>query len=291
MVADESDADTVAVEKIAAYKSLITNGSVMISEKYRRSYPYKYGRLILQLFNNTPKIRSKGGALWSRILNFKFKKNYRTEKERTYIADDYVNRKEVLEYVLYKLLHMPMVETYKPELIEICNRNKNDIRKQSSRVWAMMDDIMDMLLEWKGRFDIRYPMGAPSRVQGEQSRGFELPIDLLYDLYREWSVRDDGRDRPMTKPQFTVELSGWVAMDKHWVLTGNDYKRGCGHLPEHKNDINTGEPKAFVLFDRYSLERWSSVLPVDHRTGGAPELIKVFKPASGSYRGWFRWVG
>lgn len=295
MVADESDADTVAVEKIAAYKSLVTGTPVTIRDLYRRGYSYNYGRVILQLFNNTPKIRSKGGALWSRILNFKFKKNYRTSTERTYIADDYVHRPEVLEYVLYKLVHMPMVDKYDSELIALCNRNKNDIRKQSSRVWAMMDDILDMIFEWKEVFDRIYPNGAPSRVAGETSRAFEIPIDLLYDIYREWSIRDDGRDRPMTKPQFVIELSGWVAMDKRWFITDNNYNRGCGHLPSYtytQRDIPSTPPTvatSFVLFDRYELPRWTTMMQIDKDQARGYKCIKIFQPARGTYRGWFRW--
>ena len=64
--------------------------------------------------NEMPRVKDKSDSFYRRQLFIPFTKCF-TGAERKYIKDDYLKRKEVVEYVMYKVLNMNYYEFDVPE--------------------------------------------------------------------------------------------------------------------------------------------------------------------------------
>ena len=80
---------------------------------------------MIQCVNELPKLRDKSESMYRRLLVIPFDKRFQG-CERKYIKDDYLNRQDVLEYVLYRVL----AETDYYELAEpdACSALLDDFR-------------------------------------------------------------------------------------------------------------------------------------------------------------------
>lgn len=64
---------------------------------------------MVQCLNEMPRIKDKSDSFYRRQLFIPFTKCF-TGAERKYIKQDYLKRKDVLEYVLWKVLNMDYYE-------------------------------------------------------------------------------------------------------------------------------------------------------------------------------------
>lgn len=202
IISDETSADTKAVEKAAVYKALVTGEAVMVDEKGRTAYSYSgfHGPMI-QAMNGVIKLQTVGGSLWRRILVLRFERSFDTADENPLVKAEYLRDPAVLEAILYRALHMPVIDRFSPDVVAALEPNKADVRTQSSKVWAYLDDAAPLLKAW-----------ADMRKYHKPEKPFRVPLKLLYDCYRDrngWSVKA-GFNRVLSYPQFTADFVGWI---------------------------------------------------------------------------------
>lgn len=97
VICDENDVGTF-IDKSANLKAAITNDALLIDRKFKDPITFQFYGLVIQCLNEYPRIKDTSDSFYRRQLFIPFDKTF-TGKERKYIKDDYLSRKEVLEYV------------------------------------------------------------------------------------------------------------------------------------------------------------------------------------------------
>lgn len=177
VITDENDVGSY-LEKLAKFKAVITNDIIQINRKHKEPVGYQFRGFMIQCVNKLPRIQDKSDSLYRRILLVPFDRCY-TGEERKYIKDDYLQRQEVLEYVLYKVLNMNYYKLDEPdscklalEEFKICN-----------------DPVRELL----------------SEVLSETFCDY-LTNELLYELYNRWSRTNNPSGKLLGKNNFCKEV-------------------------------------------------------------------------------------
>ena len=102
------------LEESEELKAAITHDVVHIEQKGKDIIDFIFHGLIVQCINQLDRTRDKSDSFYRRLLIVPFDKTF-TGAERKYIKHDYLNRKDVLEYVLYRVLHMNHYEFSEPK--------------------------------------------------------------------------------------------------------------------------------------------------------------------------------
>ncbi len=113
IITDENDVGAY-IDKAANLKAIITNDVIQINRKFKTPISYQFKGFMVQCINGMPRIKDKSESFYRRQLFIPFDKCY-TGMERKYIKDDYLNRQDVLEYALYRILNMDYYEITEPE--------------------------------------------------------------------------------------------------------------------------------------------------------------------------------
>src|SRR5699024_7042700 len=109
IVVDENDVGTF-IDKAANLKAIVTNDVIQINRKHRVPIAYQFWGLMVQCLNEFPLVKDKSESFYRRQLFVPFTKSY-TGAEKKYIKDDYLQRKEVLEYALWYVINRAGAET------------------------------------------------------------------------------------------------------------------------------------------------------------------------------------
>lgn len=221
IIVDENDVGTY-IDKAANLKSIITNDVLQINRKFKTPIAYRFRGFMVQCLNEMPKIKDKSDSFYRRQLFIPFEKCF-TGVERKYIKNDYLHRKEVLEYVLYKVLNMYYYDLSTPDA---CKKALEEYKEFNDPLRQFADDILPQL-----RWDL-------------------VPFQFLYDLYVSWYARNVGKSDPKGKEAFKKELLALLDDYPDWE---------CKHpnkvtKPAHKMDAP--EP----LIDEYDLYKWMNPL-------------------------------
>ena len=221
VIVDENDVGTY-IDKAANLKAIVTGDTVMINRKFKVPIPYQFHGFMVQCLNEMPRVRDKSDSFFRRQLFIPFTKCF-TGAERKYIKQDYLHRKDVLEYVMFRVLNM---DYYEFDVPEVCKTALEEYKEFNDPVRQFMADVMPEL-QW----DL-------------------VPFTFLYDLYKAWYKKNIGQDKSSfkSKQMFMKDLlmilpsyTDWVCPDKSKV-----YK------PGDKMD------KPEWLIDEYQLEDWYS---------------------------------
>ena len=221
VIVDENDVGTY-IDKAANLKAVITSDTIQINRKFKAPISYKFKGFMVQCLNEMPKVKDKSDSFYRRQLFIPFTKCF-TGAERKYIKYDYLKRKEVVEYVMYRVLNM---NYYEFDVPEECKDALEEYKEFNDPVRQFMSEIMSEL-QW----DL-------------------VPFTFLYDLYKAWYKKNIGQDKSAMKSKqvFTKDLlailpeyTNWACPDKMKV-----YK------PGNKMD------KPEWLIDEYKMEDWYS---------------------------------
>ena len=102
VIVDENDVGTY-IDKAANLKAVITGDTIQVNRKFKAPISFKFKGFMVQCLNEMPRVKDKSDSFYRRQLFIPFTKCF-TGAERKYIKDDYLKRKEVVEYVMYKVL-------------------------------------------------------------------------------------------------------------------------------------------------------------------------------------------
>ena len=217
IITDENDVGTY-IDKAANLKAIITNDVIQINRKFKSPIAYQFRGFMVQCVNEMPRTKDKSESFYRRQLFIPFTKCY-TGKERKYIKDDYLNRPEVLEYVLYRILNMSYYEITEPEL---CKKALNEYKTYN-------DPVRDFLQEIMGR-----------------ARWGCYPSQLLYEMYKGWSKANNPNGSIQGRNTFLNDVKQFIMATDGWYFVDSaNPKRVSGRMDGE-------EP----LIEEYGCEAW-----------------------------------
>ena len=192
IVVDENDVGKF-VDEAANFKAIITGDTITINRKHRIPVTFQPHMLQVQCINELPQFRDKSESLYRRQLIIGFKKSF-TGRERKYIKHDYLNREEVLEYVLYRVLHMDHTEiTETSSMKDMMDKYK----KHNEPVRDFLEEIL------------------------EETQLDFLPQSLLWDMFKSWSILNNPHGTLPKRNKFFEEMKDVMESNTEWIYHEN----------------------------------------------------------------------
>lgn len=224
VIVDENDVGTY-IDKAANLKAVITGDIIQINRKFKAPIYYKFRGFMVQCLNEMPRVKDKSDSFYRRQLFIPFTKCF-TGAERKYIKDDYLKRKEVVEYVMYRVLNM---NYYEFDVPEECRTALEEYKEFNDPVRQFMADIMSEL-QWDC-----------------------VPFQFLYELYKAWYVRNVSDNQSVSKPVFQKSFLAILTENNStykdvWVCDKGQVR------PKNMMD------KPEWLIDKYDLKNWYNPL-------------------------------
>ena len=219
IITDENDVGGYS-ERSSKFKAVVTGDKFTIERKHKDPGDISFRGMVIECINDFPKARDKSDSFARRQLFVPFDKRFEG-RERKYIKNDYIHRRDVLEYVLKKVLFMNHTTLSEPLA---CQNLKAEYRREN-------DSVRDFWTTFSDEFvwDL-------------------LPLGFLYDLYKSWYARVAPRGTVLSQTAFTQSLRQVLDGSIQWDLDSPDKK----HRPADK--MTALEP----LISEYDLERWGN---------------------------------
>ena len=133
VISDENDAGQNEAAKSESFaKALATNDAVSLEAKGKDRITAEPYLIQVHMYNSVPKMLDTTPSMQSRLYMYKFEKCF-VGKEKRYIKNDYLKRKDVLEWVVnYVCYHMDTLEEMPPlasnaELVQEVKVNNNAV--------------------------------------------------------------------------------------------------------------------------------------------------------------------
>lgn len=196
IIADEN-AFKGNVDDVSRYKCIVTGDPVSVNAKFGKPFDYIFHGMTLQCFNEYPNVCDNTGSFARRLLLLNWEKHFDKKTENRDIKDDYIGRKEVLEYVLKKVLLMGDIHTLpEPKPVQdAISRYIDDTVPYSHFIkeFCLPDDDGLIKLRWQ-----------------------RMPIQFLYDLYSEWHKNQYQTKAAETGPTFKNLLCNDKDLQGYW---------------------------------------------------------------------------
>lgn len=218
IIVDENNVG-VFLDKVANLKAVITNDVLHVNRKGLRAISFQFRGFMVQCLNEFPRFKDKSDSLYRRQLFVPFTKHFAVGEDKS-IKADYVQRPEVLRYVLKKVLVdlPPYYELVAPQA-------SLDMLEQAK---LRNDPVREFWDEFQGEFvwDL-------------------LPANFLYDLFKAWVARTNPSGKPVGRGIFLDDLERIVEGSESW------------YRPEEKLTATAkrmASPEPLVA--AYALEDW-----------------------------------
>jgi len=187
IIVDENSVG-IYIDKVANLKAVITGDVIPINRKHKPFISFQFHGFMVQCLNGFPRIKDKSDSFYRRQLFVPFNKCF-TGRERKYIKEDYLKRPEVLEYVLYRVLHMTFYKLSEPQCCK------------------------DVLLEYK---EFNDPVRQFLEDFEEQFVWDLLPFTFLYPLYVGWSKKNNPGGKIQGRNTFIREIVNVAKTNDIW---------------------------------------------------------------------------
>lgn len=197
IITDENDVG-IYVDKAANLKAVVTGDQLLINRKFMQPVTYHFYGFMVQCLNEMPRVRDRSDSFYRRQLFIPFTKCF-TGMERPYIKNEYLKRRDVLEYVLYRVLNMDYYTLSEPDA---CKAALDEYKLYNDPVKQFVDDIFPQL-QW----DL-------------------VPFRFLYDLYCSWVKIEIPGSKPLGRQPFMLDIlkevshmSDWICRDKNMAIS------------------------------------------------------------------------
>lgn len=220
------------MERAGQLKAWITHDWTRFNVKHGSITSVKGRGLCVFCANELPSSKDKSESLYRRFIPIPFLKRYVGADENKAIKDDYVKRPEVLEYVAYKALMMPLFDTFTEPAV--CKKLLNQIRVENDPVLQFAEEFLPQFV-----WDL-------------------LPWKFLYGVYSAWMRKEVPNGRAINSREFNKRLSAYVDDNPScgWVVPrGADGKQ----IPMRTEKRIVGNEPLAVGYD---LSDWFDLQPV-----------------------------
>ncbi|UJW28823.1 phage/plasmid primase, P4 family [Saccharothrix sp. AJ9571] len=254
IIVDENDVGTF-IDKAANLKAIVTNDVIQINRKYRMPIAYQFFGFMVQCLNEFPRVKDKSESFYRRQLFVPFCKSF-TGVERKYIKDDYLQRREVLEYALWYVLN-------KAGAADPGNYYQLSEPVATKKVLAEYKEVNDPVRAFWEEFRARLTWDL-------------APFTFLYDLYKSWFAEVSPSGSPVSNKQFIADLVAIVRTDPLWYCPDKNRKIRPGQMMDPPE----------ILIAEYELKKWTN----PNYSGTDPTKRSQPVPQA-SYRGLLRHAG
>lgn len=220
-ISDENDVD-VYIDSIRDYKASVTGDDININRKYEKPITFQFLGTNIQMMNGLPKTKDKSDSFYRRLILVPFIKSFTNNGERSYIKQVYVKRRDVLEYVLHKALHIQFDEYTTPARSQALLDEYKTSNNPVMQFWEELEDefVWDL-----------------------------LPTQFLYDAYISWFKRNNPVGKPLARQSFIENLVVITMKDGRWI----DYTKQ-GKKARSKGRMDDDEP----LITTLGLVEWTN---------------------------------
>lgn len=185
-----------------------------------------------------------------------FLKNF-AGMERKYIKDDYLARKDVLQYVLWRVLNMDYYELSEPDACKALLLEYKEVNDPVRQFWAEMEDqfVWDL-----------------------------LPYDFIYALYVAWMKQYDQDTKVIGRNTFKNQLQEVVRTSSGtWWVPPKEPEAG-GRMRDKYLNRKDMMDKPEILIKQYKVQGWG-----DETYHGGDETRKLIpSPTKTRFRGLMR---
>ena len=224
IINDENQVGTF-VDKAAELKAIITGDTIQINRKFKQSIAYQFKGFMVQCVNEMPRVKDKSESFYRRQIFVPFRKRFLGNTENKLIKDDYLQRTDVLQYVLWKVLNMNYYTLSEPAA---CSNMLNEYK-----------EFNDPVRQFWTEFSDRYAWDL-------------LPFTFLYDHYKSWFQRNTPGGAIVGSRTFIANLEAVLRLDQVWTIPkGLD---GKNTKVRSKGRMDGPEP----LILEYNLTSWMS---------------------------------
>lgn len=185
ILTDENDVGRY-LESSATLKSIVTGDVLSAPVKHSKSVPVAFQGLMVQCMNDLPRAKDKSSSFYRRLLAVPMEANFTEATENKAIKHDYVQRPEVLEWVLHHVL------------VEM--EDFDEFSEPAASV-ALKDDVRDL----------NDPVRVFVAEFAEQFVWDLVPTTFAHDLYKAWLVRRWPNTHPVNEAEFIRQMSGYMA--------------------------------------------------------------------------------
>lgn len=105
----------VYIDDSSNFNSVVTGDSVRVERKNKDGYSTNFYMTVIQSTNGLPRIHNKTEGTYRRFLIVQFKEAFTNDNDNWSIKNDYIKRKDVLEYVLQKAIKLDFEKFITPE--------------------------------------------------------------------------------------------------------------------------------------------------------------------------------
>lgn len=252
-IADENDVD-MYIDSVKDYKASITGDDININQKHKDPLRVQLSITNIQMMNGLPKTKDRSDSFYRRLIIVPFLKSFTNNGERTYIKNDYINRRDVLEYVLHKVLNIDFDEYIVPE--------------RSSELMADYKQDNDTVLDFWNALKDEWVWDL-------------LPTQFVYDVYVAWDKRNNPSGKTVKQRDFNKRLVTIIEAQGEWIDSRKKNVRSNGRMDK-------GEP----LIRAYGLDTKDRDGNYGDWANFANDICThnghVIYPRKDSYRGYVR---
>lgn len=217
VIVDENDVGTF-IEKAGALKAVITNDTIYVNRKFKDPVAYQFHGFMVQCLNELPRFKDKSDSIYRRQLFIPMSKCF-TGIANTDIKKDYINRPDVLEYVMKRVFDMDYYKLSEPDACKLVLEEYKTYNDPVRQFWNEFED--------KFVWDL-------------------VPFSFLYDLFKEWFKRDNPSGLIMGRNTFIKDIKNVVS--KSTVFS----------VQEDKMRVSNRMDNTETLIYEYRLVNWAT---------------------------------
>lgn len=220
IIVDENDVGTF-IDKAGDLKAVITNDVIYINRKHKDPVPYQFRGFMVQCLNELPRFRDKSDSIYRRQLFIPMSKCF-TGMANVDIKKDYINRPEVLEYVMKRVLEMDYYKLSEPKACKFVLEEYKTYNDPVRQFWAEFEDqfVWDF-----------------------------IPYTFLFSLFKSWFKQNNPSGSIMGRNTFMKDLRNVVSNSQVFGLTDPDgAKIRVGNMMD----------KTETLIATYNLTDWQT---------------------------------
>lgn len=139
-IGDDIEPDTY-IKETGNFNSVITRDPVTIEYKGQNAFNTILILTVVQSSNGLPKFNNVEGAK-RRLCIVPFNHQFKDDKKNPLVKNNYLYRKDVLEYVLYKALHNHFTKLINPQVVQ---RAQDEYMQTANSVYTFKHDFWDVV--------------------------------------------------------------------------------------------------------------------------------------------------
>ncbi|MDP5226910.1 MULTISPECIES: phage/plasmid primase, P4 family [Arthrobacter] len=187
---------------LSDFKATVTHDRITINRKHKEAISYKPNMGSLFNLNEHIDASDKTGSLLRRFALIPFTQRFLGTTDNASIKEDYILRREVREYIAYKVLvDMPKFWDIAADEPPLMKQAMDEYRLESQSVAAWADECLDQFV------------------------GRMVAFAQAHAHYYAWTKERNPASKPVDQPQFTFDIKQLLDPDE-WIVPAVTGKNG-----------------------------------------------------------------